>query len=129
MIASRAAPRDQRGFAFAETLIAVAIIAAMLGVAFQVMTATNRASVSAQDRRLAVLLAQSLLDQVGTSIAVQPGDLGGRTDGFDWAVAIVPWRERDAASTGAPLFQVTVTVAPSQRSAGRVTLASLRFAS
>jgi len=124
-------PQSEGGFALAETLIAVAIIAAMLGVTFQILSTASRASSMLRDQRRAALFAASIMARVGTDIALVSGATDGQTDGLDWRVDIEPYRasSSDEAAESPHLLRVDVSVALPSRERGRVELQSLRFAS
>jgi type II secretory pathway pseudopilin PulG len=121
----------ERGFAMVETLIATAIIAAMLGLTFQVISTASRASAMQRDQRRAALFAASVMARVGADIALAPGATDGRTDGLDWRVEIEPYRpdSSDDAPESQHLVRVAVSVTLPSSERGRIDLQSLRFAS
>jgi type II secretory pathway component PulJ len=130
MSAARRQGSGERGFALAETLIAVAIIAAMLGVTFQVILSTSRARQMLQDDRRAALLAQSVMARVDTDISLTPGVVRGRTDGMDWQVDIDRYAPPEAGSGAADaLLIVGVSVKHNMGKRSDFVLKSLRLAS
>ena len=116
------------GFALAETLIATMIIAVMLGVFFQSLSTTSRASALQQGERRSALLAASILARIGADIALAPGTTEGNTDGLDWHVEIDPYRPGSAGGIESRhLLRISVSVASAL--GGRVAVQSVRFAS
>jgi general secretion pathway protein I len=99
--------RRANGFALIETLIAIAIIAGMLGVTYQVIESGARQTRRVEDHRLAVLIAQSQLASVGAAQNNAFGESRGVTDGIRWRIAITPYRSGTASA--AKLEQVSVT--------------------
>lgn len=81
---------NERGFALIETLIAVAIMAAMLGLAFRTVIDTSVAARQADDRRRAALVAESVMARIGATIAPLPGETQGIDSEFGWQVSIQP---------------------------------------
>jgi type II secretory pathway pseudopilin PulG len=97
----------QGGFALVETLIATAIIAGMLAAVFQVIQTGAQQSRSVEQRRLAILTAQSQLAAVGASENNRLGESRGVSNEISWRISITP-RGRSRTST-ARLEDVTVT--------------------
>lgn len=97
----------QGGFALVETLIAAAIIAGMLAAVFQVIQTGAQQSRSVEQRRLAILTAQSQLAAVGAAENNRLGESRGVSNGISWRISITP-RGRSRSST-ARLEDVTVT--------------------
>ena len=80
--------RGQRenGFSLVETLIASVIIAGMLGVVFQVIETGARQTRAVENRRLAILVAQSQLAAVGAAQNNSFGETKGVTGGIRWRI-------------------------------------------
>ena len=92
------------GFALVETLIACAIMAAMMAVTYEVVQTSARATWRAQAQQRGVLVAQSVLARIGADIALAPGSVDGTSDGFVWRVDIDHYRDDGAdARDGAGL--------------------------
>lgn len=118
--------RREEGFALAETLVATAIIAAMMGLAYQTIAANAQAARLMAERREAVLIAQSVLaEAIGP--ASDAGQLhGGRAGSLSWQVATNPY-STGARAGGPPLEQVTVSIFGERPQAAILTLTTLRL--
>ena len=104
------APRgNEEGFGLVEAVIALAIVAAMLGITFQTIAHAERSAADVQARRLAMLEARSVLAQVGVTIPVAPGSAQGVADGWAWHVDISS-EAGDAPHQDVPISRVAVTV-------------------
>jgi hypothetical protein len=125
MTAPRAA---ERGSALIEAIVSSAIVAIVLGMAFQVIGETAARQRMDEQRRAAVLVAQSELAATGTEIPVQQGESAGLSGPFAWRVAIEPYGGDVAPSTAGVLMRVTVAVSGRQGGPALVTLHSLRLA-
>jgi general secretion pathway protein I len=97
------------GFSLIETLVALAILAAMAGVVYAAIGANARAAGSMRQRREAILLAQSLLAQA--TIAARPYRLGerGREGAMTWR-ATVRRAGQGARESGPALEEVAIEV-------------------
>lgn len=102
-------PAREAGFSIVETLIAVAIVATMSAALFGVVMRDAQARRMLADRRVAIAIAQSRLDQA--SLSGVAGDLptNGREEGLDWRIATTPYGG-NAREGGPPLREVTVEV-------------------
>jgi type II secretion system protein I len=118
--------RDDRGSAFVEALVASAIVAMAVLVMLQSVSQTASRQSSLENRRVALLIAQSQLASVGSLIPLAPGDQSGSEGQFVWRVRIAPYQASGNSGTGG-LMAVETSVA---LSGGRelVTLRSLAFA-
>jgi len=107
-----------RGYILVETLVALLVLALVLGATLDAVASSTRAAQHVADTRAALLVARSTLEQVGTAIPLAPGNVDGIDQGFVWHVGV----ER-----AADLVRVNVTVArPDAPPLAR--LATLRFA-
>lgn len=102
-------PRDQ-GFSLIETLIALAIFAAMTAALVNTTAQDARTRLAVQHRREALLVAQSALDQVADVNAAS----GGQWQGYAWTVSRRPFQLADPLDRH-PLEQITVVVDVSGR--------------
>lgn len=117
--------RSKEGFALAETLVASAIVAGMLGITLQVLTTRARTTRMIEDRRLATLVAQS---QMSVFIAASDTDQlqsHGRTSGVEWHVIIEPYPTRYAQPR---LERVSVDAGTGRAGRPLIRLHSLRIA-
>lgn len=112
---------NDRGSIFLETIIAAAILAGILGVAFDALrdTADRARRVALQQQ--AMLVAQSRLAEFPLTRRLASDRQSGTVPGFRWTVDIAPARVE-----GAGLMRVTVRVEDSNGEGARAALSSLR---
>ena len=117
----------RRGFTLLEILVAVTILAVAL-VALMRAFATGLMGIGlAEARVIAVAHARAKLEEVGSVIALEPGELDGEwDDGYRWRVEIDPY-EIGEASAEAALVPYTVEVTVSWDGDRNVTLTTLRL--
>jgi general secretion pathway protein I len=116
-----------RGSVFIESVVAAAIVAMALVGTLRVIADSAARDHAVEDRRAAVLIAQSELDAVGSEIPLAEGQSAGVAGDLVWRVATAPYTEAgDPGPAGIP-WRVVVTVSP--RAGGRVLarLESLRL--
>jgi general secretion pathway protein I len=129
VIENRRRRASGRGFTLIEILIAFAILAVALAGLLRVFSGGLQATTRAERYGEAVLLARSVLERVGSEIAIQPGEQSGRgEDGAAWSVRMrpleVPGERNGQASPYVP-YEVAVTVVvPRQQP---ITLTTLRL--
>ncbi len=120
----RAGPgRDsESGYALMDAMVALAILAVMMGLFFEVVTTTLAARRHAAESRRAVLVAQSQL-----AVAQARRDLAasGQDGALVWRTAVEPY---PGQPNGRGLEQVTVTVLDVQTGRPLTALATLRLA-
>jgi type II secretory pathway pseudopilin PulG len=116
--------RSSEGFALVEAVVALGIVAAILGVTFQVVAMARGAMAAAEERRLAMLQAQSLMAQLGATIPLAPGTSSGEDGGLDWRVETFPVASREIHT---PMMRAVVTVSD-QRDHVLARLETLRLA-
>ncbi len=79
----------RRGFTLLEVLVAFAVLAVALGVAFEIFATGLRGARSADALTRAVLIAESRLARVGVESELTPGESEGETDdGTRWRIEI-----------------------------------------
>lgn len=119
--------RGDSGAIFVESLVAAAIVAMILVTTFRVITDGAVHARMAEQRRMALLVAQSELAEVGTEIPIAAGEKSGVSGDMFWSVDVSPYSDESGASTAGALWKVTVSVQP--RSGGRnlVSLRTLRL--
>jgi general secretion pathway protein I len=82
-------PRGTAGFTLIEVLVAIAVLAVVLGAIGAVVGNTVR-SIRSVDRRLPLLeTAQSLIASLPTRDALQPGTQSGTSGDFRWRIDAV----------------------------------------
>ncbi len=115
--------------------MAFTVLAISLGVLFEIFSTGMRASRSAEEYTRATLLAESKLAAIGIEGALEEGETTGEyEDGYNWRVAIRPYRLDEVEAEGLPppieAYEVIVTVAWGQGSGERsVSLTTLRLKS
>lgn len=117
--------RSERGFTLPEALVASAIVAAMLGVTLGVVQNNARAARINEERRAALLVAQS---QLAIAAVAVPGRLAareGKSGTIGWALRIEPYR---GAFASPALDRITVTAGEGPTGQPLVELTTLRVA-
>ncbi len=131
----RGARRRSGGFTLLEVLVAFTVLAISLGVLFEIFSTGMRASRSAEEYTRATLLAESKLAAIGITDALEEGETTGAFgDGYNWRVAVRPYRLDGPEEEGPPppieAYEVVVTVAWGEGSGERsVSLTTLRLKS
>ena len=114
-------PQGETGSVLIEALVAVLIVAAMAGLWFETVSSGAGRQRNADDRRTAMLVAQSQLATVGVLRPVVPGETSGSDGSMAWRIAVDPHAE-----AGPAVYRVRVTVgSASGRTLAR--LETLRF--
>lgn len=117
-------PPTQTGFSLIEVVVALAIVALMLGAIYQVSNGAVRSTVRTDNYLRALAMAQSRLAEASAMPVVKIGTVLGSTDGVAWSRSIKPF----AAPPPTPqtrLYQVSVTAT---RSGSKVVLETLVIA-
>jgi general secretion pathway protein I len=87
-----ARPARESGFSLLEVLVAFSILALSLGVLLQIFSSSVNASVRAEARVRAAMLAEVQLNSVGIDIPLEPGETGGEEDnGMRWQVTLTEY--------------------------------------
>jgi type II secretory pathway component PulK len=115
----------ENGSVLIEAMVAAAIIALMLGTMYGSIGDTAMRERVVTQKRMALLIAQSEMDAVGSVLPLTPGATGGVDGAYAWRVDIQPYSVSQAAGTSGPLFQVTVSVRENGGNVALVTLKSL----
>ena len=98
------------GFMIIEVVIALAIVALGVGLAYQSLSGAMDRLGRNHNSTEALLFAQSTLDRVGYDIPPKPGELSGKTkEGFAWVVKTSPYMSA-AVPTGGSLTGYLVQV-------------------
>jgi type II secretory pathway pseudopilin PulG len=101
------ATRAPNGFALVETLVASAIIAGMLGLTFQSIETAARQTRMVEQRRLAMLIAQSQMTAIGAAQSARFGEARGVTSGVAWQMTVQPYRAAVASAINLDLISVS----------------------
>ena len=120
--------RGRAGFTLIEILVALAILAATLGFAFEAISGGFSGLERARREQDALQLAQSLLARIGHDIRAHAGHAADTEDGFAWTVDIDPALIDPPPAGDLAAYPATVTVL--WQDAGyerRVRLASVRL--
>jgi general secretion pathway protein I len=116
----------EAGFSLVETLIAMAIIAAMMAMTFGGIAINARTTRAMFDRRAAVMVAKSALDAAVSSNDGEEMPQSGADGNLRWQIAVEPYQSR--VDTAPQLDLVTVTVAPVGSDRPVLRLCTLRIA-
>jgi type II secretory pathway pseudopilin PulG len=126
--------RDDAGFALVEAMIGAAIVAISLAAMYAAIYESASRNRMAEQRRTAMMIAQSELAAVGSIIPAAPGTTEGMEGDYYWRVDIQPFgADTQQSGFGTPpnpvgiLCIVKVTVAD-QRRAPLANLTSLTLA-
>jgi hypothetical protein len=119
--------RGDVGQALVDALIGSAIVATTLAGMFGAIHDSAARNRMAEQRRLAMLIAQSELASVGPLIPAAPGVTEGTEGDFYWRVDIEPYDGGIPPSVVGQLCKVVVVVADARR-APLATLTSLTLA-
>lgn len=125
-------PAGQRsgGFTLLEVLLAFVVFALSFAMVLEILAGSMRATSRARGDSEAAMLAQSVMDLVGTDIPLVEGSLAGEAPGgYRWQLSIGPYQPQSAEDrsteiaemTGTLLFQVDLDLewgeAPRERTA------------
>jgi type II secretory pathway pseudopilin PulG len=102
-----AVTREPEGYALVEAVVALGIVAFVLGALFQTLSMARGTIAAAEARRDAMLQARSLTAQLGSSLPLVTGSSDGRSEGLRWRVEIDPVESREIQ---AQLQRAVVTV-------------------
>jgi type II secretory pathway pseudopilin PulG len=83
--------RGQSGFALVEAMIGAAIVAVTLATMYAAIYESASRNRMAEQRRVAMMIAQSQLAAVGSVIPSVPGTTEGTQGDFYWRVDIAPY--------------------------------------
>jgi hypothetical protein len=107
---ARARRAGERGAVFVEALVAAAIVAMVMAVTLQVVSNGFSQERMVASRRMALLVAQSQMAQVGFSIPTAPGENAGFDGPFLWRVTVSSYDSAGGPNTTGALMKVLVTV-------------------
>jgi general secretion pathway protein I len=88
--------KRQGGFSLLEVLVAFSILALCLGVLLRIFGGSGRLAGMSEEHARAVVMAESLLSQIGVETPIQPGETSGQIDEtYDWAMRVSPFTPPD----------------------------------
>ena len=89
--------QDSRGFTLLEVMLAFVIFALSFATVLEIMAGSMRSVRRASDDTEVALLAQSVMDQVGTEIPVEEGSYSGTAmDRYNWQLGIYLYSASEA---------------------------------
>jgi len=96
------------GFTLIEVLLAFLVFAISFAVVLQILSASTRNTVRAREYTQVALIAQSLMDQVGLDIPLEPGfSTRGETGGYRWEMTINPFTGSADSGNSVDLAELT----------------------
>ena len=111
--------KSSSGFTLLEVMLAFVIFALSFAAVLEIMAGSMRGVRRASDETQTALLAQSIMDQVGTEIPLAEGGFNGiEMDRFQWQLDIYPYFPDEvdtstpdlAEMSGIKLYQVVLDV-------------------
>lgn len=111
--------RNASGFTLLEVMLAFVIFALSFATVLEIMAGSMRSVRRASDDTEVALLAQSVMDQVGTEIPIEEGQFSGSSmDRYHWQLGIYLYAESGddvgtqelAEMSGIELYQVELDI-------------------
>jgi hypothetical protein len=99
--------RRESGSALLEALVGTAIIAMTVATMYRAVIETAARNRMADEKRTALLIAQSELAAVGTLVPLEPGVSAGTQAGMNWRLEIAPL---GSSTNVGQLWQIAVSV-------------------
>lgn len=124
----RLSTKSDEGSIFIETLVATAIVAAMLGALFGILRDSNSDTRAANDRIRAAQVGESVLAGLGSVIPLGVGSTSGVEGDFTWQVTMAPYESSSVPSAAGRLLRVDVIVRRQNQQTSLLNLHSLRTA-
>lgn len=112
-------PRTSRGFTLLEVMLAFVIFAISFATVLEIMAGSMRSVRRASEDTEVALLAQSVMDLVGTEIPIEEGQFDGTSmERYDWRMDIFLYEEGGedvgtqqlAELTGIELYQIDLEI-------------------
>ncbi len=119
--------RRDEGSVLIEAMVAAAIVTLSLAALYRTVEDSARHGRVLNEKRVALLIAQSHLASVGSLVPVAEGVTNGIDGPYAWSVRIDPDSNSDASDAG-QLYQVTVAVRHADDGNDIVALHSLALA-
>ncbi len=120
---------QESGSIFIETLIASAIIALMLAATFRSIGDASLRTQKAEERREALLVAQSQMASAGITQPLSAGGTSGIDGDMAWQLDVAPYTFASDENDVGQLARVRVTVKRRGTDRDLITLSSLRLLS
>ena len=117
-------PDPRNGFMLIEALIALAIVAVMAAMVYDVVVTYGRTSAMAGTRRQATLLARSIMASASVNSPFPPVPATGMDNGLAWKVSSEPYQS--GGDGGLPLRTITVSITQNGSNSVLVRLDSLK---
>jgi general secretion pathway protein I len=102
--------RGERGTALVEAMVGAAIVALTLATMYEAILHVAARNRMAEDRRMALMIAESQLAAVGPVIPIAPGVSEGTDGDFFWRVDIEPYNGGPPPNAVGLLCSVKVVV-------------------
>jgi len=118
------ARRGQSGFGLIEVVVALAIVALMLGVTYQISRISVRSTAKSENYLRALATAKSTLAEASALPVLRIGTVVGSTDGVAWSRSVKPY-SAPSPTPDTRLFQIAVVAT---RQGSRVTLETVVLA-
>jgi len=118
-VASPGGSRSQRGFTLLEVMLAFVVFALSFATVLEIMGGSMRSVRRARDDTEVALIAQSIMEQVGSEIPLEESVLKGmRMDRYQWQLDIYPLVANDddkrtlelADLSGVQLFKIDLDI-------------------
>ncbi|MQP68100.1 hypothetical protein GE253_22540 [Niveispirillum sp. SYP-B3756] len=110
----RADRRGQAGFTLLEAMLALLLLALVLGPAYSLMSGGGRAARSVERRALAQSIAEAQFAALGVEQRLTPGDYPGHSGDWRWTLRVTPRLDPPfdaAAARGMAAYRVEISVA------------------
>ena len=104
-------PGKSGGFTLLEVLLAFVIFALSFATILEILSGSMRSTTRARTYSEAALLAQSLMDMVGTDIPLSDGVVSGESPaGYQWELSISPYQSQFDEDRALELAELSGTV-------------------
>ena len=100
--------RRSGGFTLLELLLAFMVFALSFATVMEILSGSMRNTVRARHYTEAALTAQTVMDQVGVEIPVEPGfTMSGESGGYRWELEIYDYEGAESESNAVELAELT----------------------
>ena len=100
--------RNNGGFTLLELLLAFMVFALSFATVMEILSGSMRNTVRARHYTEAALTAQTVMDQVGVEIPVEPGfTMSGESGGYRWELEIYDYEGAESESNAVELAELT----------------------